>query len=62
MKVAVNDSCTGCGLCVDACPKVFDLGDDGVAIVLISEVPDEDMAACREAAEGCPVEAIEITE
>ena len=62
MRVSVNESCTGCGLCVDACPKVFDLGDDGVAIVLIAAVPDEDMDACHEAAEVCPVEAIKIVD
>jgi len=60
MKVTVDDSCTGCGLCVDACPAVFDLGDDGVAIVLLPDVPDEHADACREAAEACPVEAIKI--
>ena len=62
MRVSVNESCTGCGLCVDACPKVFDLGDDGVAIVLIADVPDEDMDACHEASEVCPVEAIKIAD
>ena len=62
MKVTVNDSCTGCGLCVDACPAVFELDDDSMAKVLLAEVPAEHADACREAAEGCPVEAIEITE
>ena len=62
MKVTVNDSCTGCGLCVDACPALFELDDDSMAKVLLPEVPDEHQDACREAAEGCPVEAIEIAE
>ncbi len=60
MKVTVTDACTGCGLCIDICPGLFDLSDDGVAIAKISEVPDELVDACREAAETCPTSAIEI--
>ncbi|OGV73189.1 MAG: ferredoxin [Lentisphaerae bacterium RIFOXYB12_FULL_65_16] len=62
MKAAVNkDLCTGCGLCVDTCPEVFHLEDD-VAAVQMDPVPPEEEAACREAAEGCPVDAITIQE
>ena len=62
MKVVVNqDSCTGCGLCADTCPEVFEMGDD-IAAVIGDAVPAEVEATCREAAEGCPVEAIEVQE
>jgi len=60
MKVTVDDSCTGCGLCVDACPAVFELGDDGVAKVKLDQAPDDLQDACREAAEACPVDAISL--
>ncbi len=62
MKVTVDkDTCTGCGLCVDTCPEVFDM-DDAVAIVKVTEVPENSVATCREAADNCPVECIIITE
>ncbi len=61
MKVKINaDDCTGCGLCCDTCPEVFEMGD--VAQVTVDLVPEEAEDTCREAAENCPVECIVITE
>lgn len=55
-----EDLCTGCGLCEQICPEVFELGNDGVAYVK-EDAPDcEDAGCCEEAAESCPVEAITI--
>lgn len=63
MKASVDESCTACGLCVETCPEVFELGEDAdVAKVIVDTVPPEAEDACREAAEDCPVEAIRITE
>jgi len=60
MKAIVDpDLCTGCGLCVDTCPAVFEM-DDAVAKVLGASVPEDALDACREAADNCPVEAIRI--
>ena len=57
------DLCTACGACVDICHEVFDQPDDSdVAVVLVDEVPPDQEARCREAAESCPVEAIIIEE
>ena len=62
MKALVDkDTCTGCGLCCDTCPEVFEMDND-VAKVLVAEVPQDAEDKCREAAEGCPVEAISIEE
>ena len=62
MKVTVDeDLCTACGLCVDTCPEVFDLGDDDdVAQVKVDVVPEEFEELCEQAAEECPSEAIII--
>ncbi|MCZ4653864.1 ferredoxin [Gordonia amicalis] len=60
MKVTVNDNCQGCGICEATAPDVFAVGDDGVAHVLLEEIPAELEAAVKEAMEECPTEAIEI--
>lgn len=62
MKATVDENCTGCGLCVETCPEVFEMGDDDVAKVKVSEIPEDQQDSAREAAEGCPVEAIHIEE
>jgi ferredoxin len=62
MKALVDkDACTGCGLCCDTCPDVFEMNDD-VAAVIVPDVPPEAEESCREAAESCPVEAITLKE
>ena len=57
MKVRIEDSCTACGLCVDTCPKVFEMGDE-IAEVIVDNVPPELEETAQQAADECPVEAI----
>ena len=59
MKVRIEDTCTACGLCVDTCPEVFEMGSD-MAQVIVDEVPPEFEEAVQQAAEECPVEAIVV--
>lgn len=59
MKVSIEDTCTACGLCVDTCPEVFEMGD-AVAEVTVDEVPVEYEDAVQQAADECPVEAIVV--
>ncbi len=62
MRVLIDeDACIGCGVCVESCPEVFEMGDDK-ASVKVDEVPEELVESCRDAAESCPVEAIQIEE
>ena len=52
--------CSGCGVCEEICPEVFELRDDAKAYVI-----GEDKCStcdCEEAAGICPVEAITFTE
>ncbi len=57
MLVTIEDTCTACGLCIDTCPEVFDMGDE-MAIVIVDEVPEEFEEVAQQAADECPVEAI----
>ena len=59
MKARIEDTCTACGLCVDTCPEVFDMGDD-IAIVKVTEIPAQLEDSAQQAADECPVEAIII--
>ena len=59
MLVHVNDACVGCGLCVNLCPGVFTMLAEGVAGAR-DEIAPEFYGQVREAAESCPVSAIEI--
>lgn len=59
MKIKITDDCIGCAACVDICPEVFYLGDDGLAHVREEEAQLPELAEkIREAADGCPTEAI----
>jgi len=53
-----TDECTGCGICVDACPNdVLELTDDVSTVV-----NEETCTGCGACAEECPMEAIKIEE
>jgi ferredoxin len=59
MRVSIDvDCCAGHGACVDTCPEVFVIGDDGYAEVILAEVPDALIDAARRAARECPTRAI----
>jgi len=75
MRVWIDqDLCTGDGLCVDRCPDVFTLLDDGIAYVMergvvlndpggsgsVAEVAGRHEREVVEAADVCPCECIFI--
>ena len=61
MTAHVNENCIACGLCPSICPEVFTMSDAGVAVAR-EDVPSGQEGLTREAAESCPVDAIEVAE
>lgn len=58
-KIFVDQSCIACDACVLSAPKNFAMHeDDGHAYVVKQPESAEEISACKEALEGCPVEAI----
>ena len=68
MKITVDtDRCVGSAYCLRIAPASFDLGDDGIAVVLAAADvtgtgTDAQAAAAREAAASCPSMAISVQE
>jgi ferredoxin len=61
MKVTVDpDLCEANGLCVAAAPEVFDLIDDNVVDILISDPVSELEPAVVDAVTACPKQALRI--
>lgn len=58
-KFYVDQSCISCDACVCAAPENFNMNDeDGHAFVTKQPSTPQEEEACKEAMEGCPVEAI----
>ena len=55
----VDDQCIDCDLCRETAPANFTRQDDaGYSFVYKQPSTPEEIAACEEAMQGCPVEAI----
>lgn len=62
MKATVDeDRCRGHAVCCTLCPEVFDLSDDGYAVVEQPDVSERFEQAVRTAAMSCPERAITLS-
>ncbi len=60
MNVTIDPArCSGSGNCCYWAPAVFDLGEDGIAVVVGDPTTDEERV--REAARHCPTGAITLS-
>ena len=63
MKVRIDASiCAGFGVCVGLSRELFELHDDGYAVVRVAEVPPELEHVARQAVSQCPANAISLSE
>lgn len=72
MKIILNkEKCICCGACQATCPKYFELEEDGKSHILGGKLNKEtkneeletvQLDCAKDAAESCPVQAIEILE
>ena len=54
MPAFVNDSCTGCGICVSACPV------SAIKLDSVAKVDEGTCTDCGVCVEECPVKAISM--
>jgi len=55
-----RDGCISCGVCVETCPGVFGMAQDGLAEVVVDTIPESEKDKATEARDGCPVSVISI--
>lgn len=59
MKVKIDRNlCTGDAICAEICPDVFEIDNEGLAVVKSEQVPTDLEDDVTEAAETCPEECI----
>jgi len=63
MKVVVDlTACDLHGVCVEAAPEVFEIGDDGALHILNDTPPESLRAKVDKAVAACPTGAISMSE
>jgi ferredoxin len=58
--VVDRDRCVGSGTCEALAPDVFEVGDDGVLVVLRPEPGEEQLPGVRDAVQACPTRALTL--
>jgi ferredoxin len=62
LKAVVDPArCCGYTLCNQECPEVFELDENGFAVVAMTVIPPELAAKARAAAAACPEDAIVLS-
>lgn len=63
MKVTADrEVCISAGNCVMVAGAVFDQDDDGIVVVLVDDVPEDEEDHAREAVKLCPSQALRIAD
>lgn len=56
-----REKCIGCGACAGVCPDNWEMKDDGKSSPKKTEISEEEFECNNNAATGCPVNIIHIT-
>jgi ferredoxin len=59
---ADRDVCIQAGNCVMVADHLFDQDDDGIVVVLVDDIPDDEADKAREAVKLCPSQALKIAD
>jgi ferredoxin len=59
---ADRDVCIQAGNCVMVADAVFDQDDDGIVVVLVDEIPADQVDNVREAVKLCPSQALRLSD
>jgi ferredoxin len=59
---ADRDVCIQAGNCVMVADKLFDQDDDGIVVVLVDDIPEDEEDKAREAVKLCPSQALKIAD
>jgi ferredoxin len=63
VKVAADrDVCISAGNCVMAASAVFDQDEDGIVMVLVDDVPEDEEEHVRDAVKLCPSQALRMAD
>lgn len=61
MQVVIDTArCAGHGVCEALRPDIFELGDDGLAHLLVDEVDEADRRDLEDAVRQCPEQALRL--
>ncbi|MBC7373703.1 MAG: ferredoxin [Frankiales bacterium] len=61
MKIVLDeDKCSSLGMCESVAPDVFEVGDDGVLVVLNHTPSQDQRALMEEAVAACPTGALSL--
>jgi ferredoxin len=55
-----RDRCVGSGTCEALAPDIFEVGDDGVLVVLRPEPGEDELSDVRDAVQACPTRALTL--
>lgn len=63
MKIVLDEAkCSSLGMCEAAAPDVFEVGDDGVLVLLAPDQPESRRALMIEAVAACPTGALSLVD
>lgn len=63
MKITADrDVCISAGNCVMVAGAVFDQDEDGIVVLLVDDVPEDEQDHAREAVKLCPSQALRIAD